>query len=275
MLQGGANDLGGTLMEETISRMAGSEHGSEKTVAELRAIAEGIGRQARERTTTHPAKSGGLPSMITSQIDRYGVVVPIRSLKTGKSRLLTDSDALRQQLAFAFFLDTVAALECSVAVDRIVVVSDDDTIRRCVRARCESVADGETGLAAAVDIGVGRLQEVRHMGPVAVVLPDLPYATTDAFDAMFLAADEHPRAFLTDSAGDGTTCVTAESADMMVHRFGPGSARAHAEAGLVELGVSVPELRADVDVPSDMRHQQSLSLGVETGKVLNRWRVGV
>ncbi|MDH6293285.1 5-amino-6-(D-ribitylamino)uracil--L-tyrosine 4-hydroxyphenyl transferase CofH, partial [Rhodococcus opacus] len=53
MLQGGANDLGGTLMEETISRMAGSEHGSEKTVAELRAIAEGIGRPARERTTTH------------------------------------------------------------------------------------------------------------------------------------------------------------------------------------------------------------------------------
>ncbi len=53
MLQGGANDLGGTLMEETISRMAGSQHGSEKTVEELRAIAEGIGRPARERTTTH------------------------------------------------------------------------------------------------------------------------------------------------------------------------------------------------------------------------------
>jgi FO synthase len=53
MLSGGANDLGGTLMEETISRMAGSEHGSAKTVAELRAIAEGIGRPARQRTTTY------------------------------------------------------------------------------------------------------------------------------------------------------------------------------------------------------------------------------
>src|SRR6201991_171130 len=48
MLQGGANDLGGTLMEETISRMAGSEHGSAKTVAELIEIATGIGRPARE-----------------------------------------------------------------------------------------------------------------------------------------------------------------------------------------------------------------------------------
>jgi FO synthase len=53
MLNGGANDLGGTLMEETISRMAGSEHGSSKTVAELTAIAEGIGRPARQRTTTY------------------------------------------------------------------------------------------------------------------------------------------------------------------------------------------------------------------------------
>src|ERR671922_33038 len=53
MLNGGANDLGGTLMEETISRMAGSEYGSAKTVAELTAIAEGIGRPARQRTTTY------------------------------------------------------------------------------------------------------------------------------------------------------------------------------------------------------------------------------
>lgn len=53
MLQAGANDLGGTLMEETISRMAGSEHGSAKTVAELTTIGAGIGRPVRERTTTY------------------------------------------------------------------------------------------------------------------------------------------------------------------------------------------------------------------------------
>jgi FO synthase len=53
MLLSGANDLGGTLMEETISRMAGSEHGSAKTVAELTEIAAGIGRPVRQRTTTY------------------------------------------------------------------------------------------------------------------------------------------------------------------------------------------------------------------------------
>ncbi len=60
MLQGGANDLGGTLMEETISRMAGSQHGSEKTVAELVAIAEGIGRPARQRTTAYAPRAIGV-----------------------------------------------------------------------------------------------------------------------------------------------------------------------------------------------------------------------
>jgi FO synthase len=53
MLRGGANDLGGTLMEETISRMAGSAHGSARSVDQLRAVAAAAGRPARERTTTY------------------------------------------------------------------------------------------------------------------------------------------------------------------------------------------------------------------------------
>ena len=53
MLRGGADDLGGTLMEETISRMAGSQHGSAKTVAELTEVARGIDRPVRERSTVY------------------------------------------------------------------------------------------------------------------------------------------------------------------------------------------------------------------------------
>jgi FO synthase len=53
VLRGGANDLGGTLMEETISRMAGSTFGSLKTVAQMEDIAAQAGRPARQRTTTY------------------------------------------------------------------------------------------------------------------------------------------------------------------------------------------------------------------------------
>jgi FO synthase len=59
MLRGGANDIGGTLMEETISRMAGSGHGSRKSVAYLEAIATAGGRPARQRTTLYGEVDAG------------------------------------------------------------------------------------------------------------------------------------------------------------------------------------------------------------------------
>ncbi|MEV4437542.1 bifunctional FO biosynthesis protein CofGH [Streptomyces sp. NPDC049577] len=53
MLRSGANDLGGTLMEETISRMAGSSYGSYRSIRDLVAIAEAAGRPSRPRTTLY------------------------------------------------------------------------------------------------------------------------------------------------------------------------------------------------------------------------------
>jgi FO synthase len=53
MLAGGGNDLGGTLMEETISRMAGSANGSFKTISQLAAMVAPTGRPLRQRTTTY------------------------------------------------------------------------------------------------------------------------------------------------------------------------------------------------------------------------------
>lgn len=57
MLRGGADDLGGTLMEETISRMAGSAHGSEKTVDELERLIHGIDRVPQQRDTLYGTPS--------------------------------------------------------------------------------------------------------------------------------------------------------------------------------------------------------------------------
>ncbi|GGM87240.1 FO synthase [Thermopolyspora flexuosa] len=57
ILQGGANDLGGTLMEETISRMAGSDNGSYKTISEIAAMVAPTGRPLRQRTTSYGTPS--------------------------------------------------------------------------------------------------------------------------------------------------------------------------------------------------------------------------
>ncbi|HYF26154.1 MAG TPA: 5-amino-6-(D-ribitylamino)uracil--L-tyrosine 4-hydroxyphenyl transferase CofH [Baekduia sp.] len=52
----GVNDLGGTLMEESISRMAGSEHGVRLEPEQLVAAAHAAGRPAAERTTTYEVR---------------------------------------------------------------------------------------------------------------------------------------------------------------------------------------------------------------------------
>ncbi|MDR7666566.1 7,8-didemethyl-8-hydroxy-5-deazariboflavin synthase subunit CofH [Methanosarcina sp. Z-7115] len=49
----GANDLGGTLMEESISRSAGAGHGEMITVEELEWMIYGAGRIPQERTTLY------------------------------------------------------------------------------------------------------------------------------------------------------------------------------------------------------------------------------
>ncbi|MBU6268815.1 MAG: 5-amino-6-(D-ribitylamino)uracil--L-tyrosine 4-hydroxyphenyl transferase CofH [Sphingomonadales bacterium] len=52
-LKAGCNDLGGVLMNESISRAAGAAHGQELTVADLIGAAASAGRRLRRRTTLY------------------------------------------------------------------------------------------------------------------------------------------------------------------------------------------------------------------------------
>ncbi|MBO9532990.1 MAG: 7,8-didemethyl-8-hydroxy-5-deazariboflavin synthase subunit CofG [Solirubrobacteraceae bacterium] len=56
-LRWGVNDLGGTLMEENISRLAGADHGVRLEPAELIAAAHAAGRPAAERTTRYAIRT--------------------------------------------------------------------------------------------------------------------------------------------------------------------------------------------------------------------------
>ncbi|HEV7728144.1 MAG TPA: 7,8-didemethyl-8-hydroxy-5-deazariboflavin synthase, partial [Modestobacter sp.] len=80
VLAGGANDLGGTLMEETISRMAGSQNGSLKTIAELEAMAAAIGRPARQRTTEYATPSAERLATARSDAGRRALTLSITPL---------------------------------------------------------------------------------------------------------------------------------------------------------------------------------------------------
>ncbi|MET0580159.1 MAG: 5-amino-6-(D-ribitylamino)uracil--L-tyrosine 4-hydroxyphenyl transferase CofH, partial [Ilumatobacteraceae bacterium] len=53
MMQAGCNDLGGTLINENISRAAGASHGQEMTGARFAEFAASLGRPAEQRTTSY------------------------------------------------------------------------------------------------------------------------------------------------------------------------------------------------------------------------------
>ncbi|MDQ2648092.1 MAG: 5-amino-6-(D-ribitylamino)uracil--L-tyrosine 4-hydroxyphenyl transferase CofH [Actinomycetota bacterium] len=59
ILQAGANDLGGTLMDENISRAAGASHGTMMTEHDFRSWVEPLGRTLEERSTLY-----GRPSRV-------------------------------------------------------------------------------------------------------------------------------------------------------------------------------------------------------------------
>jgi len=80
VLRGGVNDLGGTLMEETISRMAGSANGSYKTISELAALVAPTGRPLRLRTTLYGTPSADRAAAAAAS---DGVCASVRGRRTG------------------------------------------------------------------------------------------------------------------------------------------------------------------------------------------------
>ena len=87
-LRAGCNDLGGTLMDENISRAAGAEHGQELDDHDFHAIVEPLGRPLAQRTTLYgrtttvghrlrPIDDDGLLARHESTDDTEGVAVTL------------------------------------------------------------------------------------------------------------------------------------------------------------------------------------------------------
>ncbi|HEY2506710.1 MAG TPA: bifunctional FO biosynthesis protein CofGH [Streptosporangiaceae bacterium] len=85
VLTGGVNDLGGTLMEETISRMAGSQNGSYRTISELAELVAPLpgSRRLRQRTTLYGTPS---PERVAAATASDGVCASVRGQRSPAAR---------------------------------------------------------------------------------------------------------------------------------------------------------------------------------------------
>jgi len=98
-LRWGANDFGGTLMEETISRSSGADHGSNLEVEEIVGAIEGAGRVPRERSTEYgvPTPVRDLGASAISRPETYDPSLPRRAAHPNLARLKPLDAAVARQ----------------------------------------------------------------------------------------------------------------------------------------------------------------------------------
>lgn len=191
--------------------------------------------------------------------------MPLKALPAAKSRLVTDLDAGRHaDLVEAIRADTLAAARAATAVARIVVVTDEEADFEADMVLVQKASGLNAGLAEAAAEAVRRWPE----DGIAALVGDLPALVPAEFDAALDAAATHPRSFVPDTPGTGTTLLAATPGTPLQPEFGTDSASRHRKTS-TELTAG-PTLRADVDTPQDLADAKSIGIGPRTAAILNR-----
>jgi 2-phospho-L-lactate/phosphoenolpyruvate guanylyltransferase len=200
---------------------------------------------------------------------RAGLVVPVKGLDRGKSRLRGAADGgvgdpeRHAELALALALDTVAAALATPAVAEIVVVTDDLRVAAALPPSVRVVRDEPAaGLNAAYLHGAALLPRTLAVGALQA---DLPALKPDELEA---ALARQGRRFVADAAGTGTTLLLTPPGIPLDPRFGPGSAAAHTASGARPVPGLLPGLRRDVDTEADLREACALGVGPRTGGIV-------
>jgi 2-phospho-L-lactate/phosphoenolpyruvate guanylyltransferase len=200
--------------------------------------------------------AGRMAHMSGSRPDTdIAVVIAVKRLSAAKTRLApTFSAAMREQLVLAMLVDTIAAAR---AVATVTVVTPDDVAAAAARQL------GARVLADATPAG--------HPDPVSanivVLQGDLPALRADELGEAIAAARLHPRSFVGDRHGTGTSALFSFGAPLDPH-FGAESSRLHRDSGAVELTGEWPGLRCDIDTPEDLTIARRLGVGAATSRAI-------
>lgn len=198
------------------------------------------------------------------------VVMPVKPLALGKSRLSQLPAEQRRALAEAFARDTLAAVLATPGVTAVLVVTDDHRLaRELVDEGCTVMPDGVSDDLNGTLRQAALEADRRWPGcRVAAVCADLPALTPADLAAALEAAAGGP-GFVRDRAGTGTTLYVAPAAQFAPH-FGGGSAAAHEAAGVREVTGDLTTLRQDVDDVGDLSHALVIGVGRHTAAATGR-----
>ena len=136
---------------------------------------------------------------------QWTVIIPVKALPNAKSRLTAASpdDAAHARLVTAMRRDTAHAARNAATVARVLIVADrsGDPTADLV----QSVPGLNEGVSEAASFAAQRWPA----DGIAALVGDLPALRSQELAAALADAADHPRAFVADAAGTGTTLLTA------------------------------------------------------------------
>lgn len=209
---------------------------------------------------------------------QWDVVIALKRLELAKTRL-DIPPTLRAEMAMAMALDTAAAVIASPVVTSLYVVCPDRAIVCRVKGPCVHVLLREpgNGLNAAMTYGRRFASRAHPTRPVALMIADLPAATTNevtaVLRAIWLAGST---CVVSDVNGTGTVMLTAPPHVFIRPRFGAHSFLRHLEDGA--LAITNPflhGLRRDVDSLDDLEDARQIGVGRHTSEVVRKMKRNV
>jgi len=205
-----------------------------------------------------------------------GAVIAIKPMEHAKSRLAVP-DPLRRRLAWTMALDTLSAL-CR-ALPHVLVVSDQPALEARLRRAGLAVEviseSGHFGINSALNRGALCLHAQGFTSILACV-GDLPALRSESVARIVDASRDHPRSFVADASGVGTTMLLAHDVEL-TPQFQGRSAAAHHASGAVSLvaeaiGSPVADARCDVDTEADLAAAIELGVGPATSALIDHER---
>jgi 2-phospho-L-lactate guanylyltransferase len=201
----------------------------------------------------------------------WSVVVPLKSLDRGKSRLGIPAP-LRKALVVAMARDVRDAVLACPQVAEIVIVTSDPRWRDILGTpELRFVADEPTdSLNGALRRGAASCRATRPGCAVAALTADLPALRPAELELALGHAHSAPTWFVPDAHGSGTTLYAARRHAPFRPQYGGGSRARHRAAGALE--VRPPEhagIRQDVDTVDDLERALSLRPGRHTRAALS------
>jgi len=202
--------------------------------------------------------------------DEIAAIVPVKGLATAKSRLAPRlSPDERASLSLRLFDRVLVAITSTAGIDRVVVVTSDESVRDRARLGGAEVVD-EPPASDSVDARTehqqhnaalehARTETIARWNPAAllVVAADLPFLSSSDLTGLIERGTTDDTVVLgVDRAGTGTNALLLRPANAVPFRFGPNSFAAHrteaSKRGLRFLVHDVPGIASDVDVPRDL-----------------------